>query len=73
MASLVGRFLRHTETGRWLTREGGFSFDMNNAYPLRTTMDALELCRKHQLQGMELVLSFDDPAYDTSVPIILKG
>ena len=71
MPNLLGSFLRHAETGRWLTHDGRLSFNAQNAYPLRTTLEAIELCRKLQLQGMELVLSFDNPAYDISVSVLL--
>jgi hypothetical protein len=69
MPNLVGKFLRHIETHRWLTQDGRLSHDVGEAYRIGTTAAAIDLCRKLRLQGMELVLKFDDPVHDISVPI----
>ena len=69
MPSLLGRFLRHAETRQWLTRDGRLSYDENEAYPVGTTAAAVDLCRQLRLQGMELVLKFDNATYNVSVPI----
>jgi hypothetical protein len=72
MPNLLGRFLRHAETGRWLTQDGRLSHNENEAYPIGTTAAAIDLCRQLRLAGMELVLRFDNSAYDVSVPIPLN-
>ena len=70
MPSLLGRFLRHAETGQWLTRDGRLSYDENEAYPVGTTAAAIDLCRQLRLHGMELVLKFDNSAYNVGMPIV---
>lgn len=70
MPSLLGRFLRHAETGQWLTKDGRLSYDENEAYPVGTTAAAIDLCRQLRLEGMELVLKFDNSAYNVSMPIV---
>ena len=69
MPNLLGMFLRHAETHTWLTRDGRLSFDADKAYRLRSSLEAIDLCRKLQLHGMELVLRFDNAANDVAVPI----
>ncbi len=71
MANLQGRFLRHAETGRWLTPDGGFSHSASAAYNFGTTTAAFDFCRKLKLEGMELVLKFDNSAYEVSIPVPL--
>ncbi len=71
MPNLLGRFLRHAETGRWLTQDGRLSFNENEAYRIGTTKAAIDLCRKLKLEGMELVLKFDMSAHNMSLPIEL--
>ena len=72
MANLLGRFLRHAETGRWLTQDGRLSHDADQAYRIGTTLAAIDLCRKLQLRGMELVLKFDT-VHDITVPVELAN
>ena len=69
MPNLLGRYLRHAESRRWLTQDGQLSLDPAEAYPIGTTAAAVDLCRKLGLRGMELVLRFDNAAYDVSMPI----
>lgn len=70
MPSLLGRFLRQAETGQWLTKDGRLSDEENEAYPVGTTAAAIDLCRQLGLHGMELVLKFDNAAYNVSMPIV---
>ena len=66
---MQGKYLRNSATGLWLTGEGSFSQDLEQAQKVETILEAMDLCRRFGLRDMELVLKFDDSNNDTSLPM----
>jgi hypothetical protein len=57
--------LRAVGTNFFIRQDGSFTKDIEEAYDLPSLKAALELCRKQNLIGMELVLRFGSVAEAT--------
>ena len=55
---MQGKYLRHAATSQWLTSDGRLVNDASEAVGIESILQAMELCRKFNLRGMELVLLF---------------
>ena len=58
--TMQGKYLRHAATNQWLTSDGRLVNDASEAVKIDSILQAMELCRKYNLRGMELVLRFAD-------------
>ena len=63
------KFLREMGSGRWLGPGGELKSDFRWALEIQDFSEALSLCRRHQLRGMELVMKFPKAEYDLSLPL----
>ena len=67
---MLGKFLRMTGSSLWLAEAGTLSADFTQARKVRSILEALEICRKLDCRGMELVLKFKNSEDDIAVPLI---
>lgn len=59
-STLRGKYLRASASGEWwVGAEEQFTKDLDLALKLDSILHAMELCRVHNLKGMELVLVFE--------------
>jgi hypothetical protein len=63
----VKRLLRHIQTGKWVSSNGTFSPDVRDAFETETLSDAIQFCSEHNLTGVEIVLRFGDPRFDSTI------
>jgi hypothetical protein len=63
------KLLRKTGTGLWLQADGTLSAESSAAVQIRDVHHALQLCRTHRLNGMEIVLKFEKDEYDVALPV----
>lgn len=63
------RALRVTATGFYIRADGSQTRAFDEAMNLPDVPSAIEMCRKHKLEGMELVLRVGAPEYDVVTPL----
>ncbi len=63
------RLLRHIHSGEWVTPSGRLTQDLRAALETETLSEALEFCKAYHLKGVEVVLRFGDPRYDSTIQI----
>ena len=68
-SAALGKFLRHKESGCWMGIEGSLVRDFREARPIKSILEAMDLCRHLHLSGMELVLKFDQSSFDVVLPM----
>jgi hypothetical protein len=69
VGSNVKRVLRVTATRLYIRADGSQTREFDEAVNLPDVPSAIEMCRKHKLEGMELVLRVGAPEYDVVTPL----
>ena len=62
------RFLRHVATGQWLSQDGKLTDQFEQAEEIASVEEAVDLCQRYRLKGMEIVLHFG-PRSEVKIPI----
>ena len=63
------RVLRVSGTGLYIRADGSQTKDFDQAMQLPNVTSAIEMCRKYQLDGIELVLRVGAPEDDIVTPL----
>ena len=63
--------LRDIKTGLYLQEAGEWTQDLKNARTFRHGAEAMDLAREYRLQGLEVLLDFEDPPAQQQVTIPL--
>lgn len=63
------RVLLRSETGLFLGSVEEWTTSAGSALAFKSCFQAIEFAREKGLRNAEVVLSFDDPAYDLALPL----
>lgn len=63
------RVLLRSETGLFFKSVEEWTASAANAAEFKSSLVAMEFARENGFVGAEVVLSFDNPAYDISLPV----
>ena len=61
--------LRSTESKNYLQDQGQWTSDRGAARDFGTSGRAILFATEHRLAGLEVVLAFENPLYDLSIPL----
>jgi hypothetical protein len=73
MADSTGKpmrvLLRHSQTGLYFLDPKQWTERPEEAWDFRTSVNALQLVTEMKIEGVEIVLWFDDPRYNLTLPL----
>ena len=61
--------LRHLQTGLYFRDHQGWTDQPDSGWDFKTSAKALQLVTEMGIQGVEILLWFDDPRYNLTLPI----
>ncbi len=63
--------LRQIKTGLYLQQPGAWTHELKEALTFKHSAEAMNVARQHQLEGLEVLLAFEEPLGQQSVSIPL--
>jgi hypothetical protein len=69
MKRYAKRLLRDIRTKKWLTAEGTFTREIQEALEVRNFSEAHKVCRSNKGKRLELVLKFQNDEDDVALPM----
>ncbi len=64
-------FLQHTQSQFFFNSKNDWTPEMASARLFSTTQELWAFCAAHRLNDVQMIVQFDDPRFDMTVPVIL--
>lgn len=64
--------LQHKESGHYLKELGLTTPQAKDALEFLSSTQAIEFCARHRIEGMQIVLRFDEQHYDIVLPMLAE-
>jgi hypothetical protein len=61
--------VRNALSGEFLKADGGWTKDVQESCSFEKSYEAIEVASKLNGSALEILLSFDDPAFDINIPL----
>ena len=64
--------LQHKESGLYLKERGVTTDNRTEAMDFLSSTQAIEFCAAHKINGMQIVLRFDEQHFDIVLPMVMN-